>query len=339
MSPDATCTPSVADLRAVTDALGHFIGYFLSEVLPPSPRDYEEDQFYQLFIALADTLNPVRRTAGSINGWLPKVGPALQVVIGAFDSVAADLGWGPLAEPEPRRSANRKARLARIRETIEQRTHESVQWPESVSSLLDRILWRPAKVDPAKRLVTLNTLGSSESRHFEDSFVYSGVPLRRTDKPEIGRREFELLRDGEHLLRAAVKKAEGNGRTAVRPVPIGISEILQPDAAERYRSTTSIPSTVASRKPPQLASAKTEALVSPSRRRRRGEASLFLMATLAALAEKGQWGETDRGICHLASISRDSFYRLRREDEHIKKMLSEYGRQTLGRGPARASEI
>jgi hypothetical protein len=91
MSPNATRTPSVADLRAVTDALDHFIGYFQSEILPPAPRDYEEDRFYQLFTALADTLNPVRRTAGSINGWSSKVGPALQVVISAFDNVAADL--------------------------------------------------------------------------------------------------------------------------------------------------------------------------------------------------------------------------------------------------------
>jgi hypothetical protein len=148
-----------------------------------------------------------------------------------------------------------------------------------------------------------------------------------------------LLRDAEHLLRAAVKEAEGNGRTALRPVPVGISEILQPDAAERYRSTTSIPSTVASPKPLQLARAKTEAPVSPCKRRRRGDASLLLMATLASLAEKGQWGETDRGICRLASISRDSFYRLRKESAHIKTILLEYERRTLGRGPVSASEI
>ena len=77
----------------------------------------------------------------------------------------------------------------------------------------------------------------------------------------------------------------------------------------------------------------------PRKRRRNGDARDLLLAALSSLAAKGQWGKTNVAIFTLADISRDSFYRLKRDNESIDKKLSEYERRTLGRGPVRADDL
>jgi hypothetical protein len=74
------------------------------------------------------------------------------------------------------------------------------------------------------------------------------------------------------------------------------------------------------------------------KQRKKGEASLLLTATLDSLAAKDDWGKTDCEIIGQAGISRDSFYRLTKEDEEIRSKLTQYRRQSLGRGPARADD-
>jgi hypothetical protein len=74
-------------------------------------------------------------------------------------------------------------------------------------------------------------------------------------------------------------------------------------------------------------------------RRRKGEATVLLAAAMESLAGKGDWGKTDEEIIATAGISRDSFYRLIRTDESIKRKLSDYRRQTLGPGPVRADDL
>lgn len=76
------------------------------------------------------------------------------------------------------------------------------------------------------------------------------------------------------------------------------------------------------------------------RHRRKGEAKDLLAAALYSLAEKGKWGQTNQQIFTLAEISKGRFYDLVGDegDEDIKKLMREYQRETLGRGPARPDD-
>jgi hypothetical protein len=82
-----------------------------------------------------------------------------------------------------------------------------------------------------------------------------------------------------------------------------------------------------------------EILAPRRKRRRKGEAKLLLASALESLVDKGQWGKTNTEIIDLAGISGDSFYRLIKEDDGIKRMMEQYGRESLGRGPVRADEL
>jgi hypothetical protein len=75
------------------------------------------------------------------------------------------------------------------------------------------------------------------------------------------------------------------------------------------------------------------------KRRAKGSAVDLLEAALRSLAAKGLWGKMDTDIIDLADISRSSFYRLAKENNKIKRMMEEYRRRTLGRGPVRVDDL
>jgi hypothetical protein len=77
----------------------------------------------------------------------------------------------------------------------------------------------------------------------------------------------------------------------------------------------------------------------PRKKTAKGDAALLLDATLDSLSKNGLWGKTDVQIFDQAGISRDSFYRLKRDNDSIKKKLAQYRAWSRGRGPVRPGDV
>ena len=72
--------------------------------------------------------------------------------------------------------------------------------------------------------------------------------------------------------------------------------------------------------------------------REQNDAKEMLIATLDHLNDNKKWGMSQTKIMTLAGISRDTYYRLKKKHEIIRRKLSDYKRNSLGRSTSKRSD-
>ena len=69
-----------------------------------------------------------------------------------------------------------------------------------------------------------------------------------------------------------------------------------------------------------------------------GDAKIKIVSALEALTNDGKWNKSNREIAKLAGVAKSTYHRLLKDDRQVKRVMAEYRKQRLGRGPSRASE-
>ena len=90
---------------------------------------------------------------------------------------------------------------------------------------------------------------------------------------------------------------------------------------------------------PTLVSDRAGKGVAPRKWRNKTRADVLLIAAYQNLIDKGEWGKTDMEIFKLADISRDSFYRLVKENKLVKALETTYKNGSIGQGPVRRKDL
>jgi hypothetical protein len=105
MADDPDRTPTVAQIRELTEAVGRF-AWADDRSSYPGQWWRQEDDRLQPFVRLAEALRPLRGL-GAPRGWPPWVPLAdlIRETAAAFDAIAAAWGWLEVLEPGPERAA------------------------------------------------------------------------------------------------------------------------------------------------------------------------------------------------------------------------------------------
>ena len=74
-------------------------------------------------------------------------------------------------------------------------------------------------------------------------------------------------------------------------------------------------------------------------RGRPGDARIKIISALESLVSDGEWNATTREIAKRASVPRSTCYRILKNDQQVRKLMVEFRKQRLGRGPVRASQL
>jgi hypothetical protein len=182
----------------------------------------------------------------------------------------------------------------------------------------------------------------------------------------VGRLAIDaVIQDGDTLVRAMWRRSAEHFPFSIpfRALPFQVSPseaivfclaagITPPDeffallsgpAAGTADPSTALPpalpdANTATPKPEDVGAGST---TTPTKRKRRksGESTTLICSALDTLAAHGKWNALDKEIIKLAEVSRSTYYRLTREDDHVKKAMDNYLSRRLGKGPARKDDI
>jgi hypothetical protein len=76
-----------------------------------------------------------------------------------------------------------------------------------------------------------------------------------------------------------------------------------------------------------------------TKRRKKGDAAVLIIAALESLAKEGKWDVTEGDIINRAGVSRSTYYNVINNDSRVKRVVKDYRSRRLGRGPVRSNDI
>src|SRR5438094_703679 len=108
-----TRMPTVEQVRRLVEAIPPFINVIGSQYLAgelEADCRKQEDTFLGPFTELADSIRPLRSSAGTMQGWPGRSDRAIGAIVAIFDAIAAKWGWEKVALPEPARTKHIRER-------------------------------------------------------------------------------------------------------------------------------------------------------------------------------------------------------------------------------------